>query len=599
MFPTSSTYNSIISGVHHFEVRVSVAGTFYGMDAVTSLRTRRAAFGDGSPTPGLAPAGEITLSLFADSSSVPRTAELRPYVRAVNDDGDQSEWIPKGVYYVDTREADPETGILTLCGYDTMLKGECAYPSTSHAWPYTDLYVVREIASFLGVSVDARTTALMTSGFQVPLPADYTVRETLGHIAALYGGSFVLTDSNTLLLVCLWDRKSSADTTLRSVHGLRVSPAFPACSGVRFLLDDDTELTAGNSTGYVYEIACPFATQAAANALLNRMRDFVYRPYTAEKVVLDPAADLGDTVTVNRVLSSLFSCELFFDSLCAADAAAPEDEELDHEYPYASVTDRTYSRKLKQAESRFSVRFDEISAEVSDEVEGLQSQLTVQAGQIASKVSQTDYDSQITQYNSQFTQLGSQISAKVSKSGGTISSFAWYLDTDMFRLVADGLEVMRVDRDGLTVQGLVNATAGNIGGCVIENGTLKIANANITNLNASKITAGTLAVARLAAKSIEGVKIADYTLTSTKIDDGAAVNRVIGVNAVSYAKTSFQTTLDQVGTNKANIDTINGYFTGSAQFNSLLASSFALNSHYLGLETITIGGVNRKVVTWT
>ena len=158
---------------------------------------------------------------------------------------------------------------------------------------------------------------------------------------------------------------------------------------------------------------------------------------------------------------------------------------------------------------------------------------------------------------------------------------------------------MLVNRDGCSVQGVINATAGNIGGCSISDGVLRIANANIDSLNANKITAGTLSVDRIATKSLQGSKIADYTLTSTKIDDGAAVNRVIGSSAVSYGKTSFTGTLDQVGTNKANIDAINGYFTGSANFNALSALSFALNYHYLALETITIGGVNRKVVTWT
>ena len=113
--------------------------------------------------------------------------------------------------------------------------------------------------------------------------------------------------------------------------------------------------------------------------------------------------------------------------------------------------------------------------------------------------------------------------------------------------------------------------------------------ANIENLNASKITSGTLNNAR----------IMDYSLGSQKIDDYAITNRTIDSQAVSYGKTSFQGTLDQVGTNKANIDTLYGYFEGSASFSSVLTGSLAINWHYLGLETITIGGVNRKVVTWT
>ena len=49
---------------------------------------------------------------------------------------------------------------------------------------------------------------------------------------------------------------------------------------------------------------------------------------------------------------------------------------------------------------------------------------------------------------------------------------------------------------------------------------------------------------------------------------------------------------------RVDIDTLYGYFTGAAQFSSVLAGSVAINGHYLGLETVTVEGVNRKLVTW-
>jgi len=99
------------------------SSTDYGMNVLTSLNSYRSVFGSGSPRLGLAPAGELSLSLYLNSASVPRMAEIRPYFRVVNDT-QQSEWIAKGVYYVDTREADTTTGLLTLHAYDAMLKGE-------------------------------------------------------------------------------------------------------------------------------------------------------------------------------------------------------------------------------------------------------------------------------------------------------------------------------------------------------------------------------------------------------------------------------------------------------------------------------------------
>ena len=541
---TSSLYKSIFSGIHRFEVKVNISGTDYGMDVLTSLNSNRSVFGSGSPCLGLAPAGELSLSLYLNSASVPRMAEIRPYFRVVNDT-QQSEWIAKGVYFVDTREADTTTGLLTLRAYDSMLKAEQQYPSVEHTWPYSDIDTVREIASFLRVGIDAQTTELMTAGFLIPLPAQYTLRETLQYIAALYGGSFVITDSNTLRLIPLWSVKSEADAPLGGTHRLTAAPAFPACTGVRFLLDNDQELFAGDETGYVYEITCPFATQAAADRLLTKMQGFVYRPFAAEAAVINPACELGDTLSVpdglgGTFLTGLFSSNLVFDSLCAASVSAPEDEELDHEYPYIPATERSFTRRIQN----------------------VQSELTLQAQQIA---------------------------AKVSRTGGDPSSFGWYLDADKFELRSNGSVVMLVNSSGLSVDGVVNAASGNIGGCTIEDGVLKVYNANIENLNASKITSGTL----------NSNRIGDYSLTSSKIDDYAVVSRTIAGSAVSYGKTSFQSTLDQVGTNKANIDTLYGYFEGSASFSSVLTGSLAINYHYLGLETITIGGVNRKVVTWT
>ena len=85
---------------------MNISGTDYGMDVLTSLNSRRSAFGTGSPRLGLAPSGELALSLYVESGAVPWMATIRPYFRVVNDTR-QSEWIAKGVYFVDTREAAP------------------------------------------------------------------------------------------------------------------------------------------------------------------------------------------------------------------------------------------------------------------------------------------------------------------------------------------------------------------------------------------------------------------------------------------------------------------------------------------------------------
>ncbi len=47
------------------------------------------------------------------------------------------------------------------------------------------------------------------------------------------------------------------------------------------------------------------------------------------------------------------------------------------------------------------------------------------------------------------------------------------------------------------ISGKITATSGVIGGCTIEDGLLKIANANITDIDASKITTGKMSVSNI------------------------------------------------------------------------------------------------------
>ena len=65
----------------------------------------------------------------------------------------------------------------------------------------------------MGVSVDARTTAWLTAGYLIELPTAYTMRETLEHIAAAYGGNFVISAEGKLLFVplCGMDEPSAFD----------------------------------------------------------------------------------------------------------------------------------------------------------------------------------------------------------------------------------------------------------------------------------------------------------------------------------------------------------------------------------------------------
>ena len=204
---TSDLYKELLAGNHSKQIRLAIgegAGPDDGCDEsiLFELKTTGSMFSEAVPTVGCCVSGEIDVELIPPTGGVPRQARLVPYVR-LTDGVRYSEWIQKGVFYVDTRETikGGSADRLRLHGYDDMLKTEQDYPASTLQWPAADIDVVREIAAFIGVELDERTVELMVHSYPVQYPGQYSCRETLGYIAAMYGGCFVMSDLGELLLL--------------------------------------------------------------------------------------------------------------------------------------------------------------------------------------------------------------------------------------------------------------------------------------------------------------------------------------------------------------------------------------------------------------
>jgi hypothetical protein len=68
-------------------------------------------------------------------------------------------------------------------------------------FPMTDIQAVNEIATFLGFTLDDDVSSQITHGYNVPIPAEYSCREVLGYIAAMYAGCWIMDDFGHLRLV--------------------------------------------------------------------------------------------------------------------------------------------------------------------------------------------------------------------------------------------------------------------------------------------------------------------------------------------------------------------------------------------------------------
>ena len=175
----------------------------------------------------------------------------------------------------------------------------------------------------------------------------------------------------------------------RSVS-LDTVPEFEPFTGVRLWYNDDQYFFAGNETGRVMEADCLWATQDMADNILASISGFVYRPFEAATAILDPAAELGDGVNVGGVYAPLAAINTRFDSMCAADIAAPADEEIDHEYPYVTREKREMERNFRRTYSQIEKTDTEIRLMVTDEIKGVRSDLTLTADRLSASVSELD-----------------------------------------------------------------------------------------------------------------------------------------------------------------------------------------------------------------
>jgi len=207
----------------------------------------------------------------------------------------------------------------------------------------------------------------------------------------------------------------------KEAQNIDIAEPLAPFSGVRIIVgvdEDYNELVyfAGDESGRVLEVENPFGTQAMANAIFNSVRGYQYQPLYADGALLNPAAEIGDAVSVNGVYSGIYTRSTTFGTLMASDISAPTNEEVIHEFNIPTPTERKFRR----------LNYD------------MQSEFKTTAGEISAKVSKTSPQGQ--------------------------TSFGWSLQDDQWRVFNQSGNILRATASGLEVTGKIQADEGYIGG---------------------------------------------------------------------------------------------------------------------------------------
>lgn len=148
---------------------------------------------------------------------------------------------------------------------------------------------------------------------------------------------------------------------------------YKPISRVTLLVDDENSLTAGDDTGMEVIASCPHATQPMVNALLQAMKGYRYQAYEAGAANIDPAAELGDGVTVGGIYSPL--SKLSDDGRGYAGISSPGEAEMEDEYPSEGYITQEFNRKIAETRSAITKTSEEINLKVEG-IDGRVSDIT-------------------------------------------------------------------------------------------------------------------------------------------------------------------------------------------------------------------------------
>lgn len=220
MQSVSLLYRQLLAANAPKEVQAIIAGTVYGQDKIVSANSK-AALMDKAATIGNCVAKELTIVL-RNPGEIPRMAQIQMRFR-LNNGTQQSEWLPKGTFFIDTR--DEGNGVLSIDAFDPMLKCDQSFTTSGEqgTWPRTDITVVNQICSRIGVTLDSRTAEIITAGYTIQYPGfgegAYSMREILGFIGSMYAGNWIITDENKLRLLVLGDIPDDTTNLLITEYG--------------------------------------------------------------------------------------------------------------------------------------------------------------------------------------------------------------------------------------------------------------------------------------------------------------------------------------------------------------------------------------------
>ena len=429
MLPKSQNYNTIWNDPSHYaETKLVVGSTTYGENVIMGLDRTQTLFADYYNI-GNTVMGQIEFTLYGvTAAQLPRMSRVEVWTRLWAGDGsDSTDWLPMGVYYTGKPEYDTEAQLLSVNAYDEMYKtGVVPFEGgvSVTAWDNPTLRAVAKHiiegttvadvidSNFAGIGLELEDPTQILDTITMPsIPYNFTVREILADIAVACCGNWTMvfqddSGSQKAVLRLVKNADWTSPTLLnlgRDVTSFEKGDDITPVTDVYVYYGYDSNgasvyghAEATPNDGREYEVSVQTITDGTqanlmAAEILAGLGSTFYHPYSATGAELDPATELGDTLTINSITSIVGAVSCSFNQGMWADISAEGLEPVD-DFDYLSGSARQADRIERSAEvnsAKIEVNAREIVAQVeaiNETIEGVQEDYNTKITQTASDI---------------------------------------------------------------------------------------------------------------------------------------------------------------------------------------------------------------------
>lgn len=279
-----------------FEVKAIADGVTHDSTSVVAFDIEDRLIPSEDFTIGAVIASKLSIQIRT-SDTIPANASIAPYVR-LNGDMGPTDWIPLGVYFVDTRGY--QNSIWTFSCYDKLILSQQPYVSVL-TYPATMAAVFSELCGQLGVTADP--SVVINPAYMIPYhDLDVTMHDMLSYIASAHGASVRITKDTEQIAFVKFSPTADEIPILASDYFkvLQTNPLKTYTAACLTYNKDGEKLTSGvGDSDHTLNFYNPFMNQTMLDSIMAEINGFSYTPFTMDWRG-NPTLDIGAPVIVTQ-----------------------------------------------------------------------------------------------------------------------------------------------------------------------------------------------------------------------------------------------------------------------------------------------------------